>query len=124
MDASREIKLRMKYTTDDVAETTTHCTCARCGGDGVNRTTRHLNQNGQDAASDFNFVPCWVCRGSGWTMPLAQMTEQACREALRLEEELASGYPQHFKPRPPKKAAVINVIGEPKPAAILKARFL
>ncbi len=123
MDANREIKLRMKYTTDDVAAMA-HCTCTRCGGDGVNRTTRHLNQNGQDAASDFEFVPCWMCMGRGWTLPMSPMAERAAAEALRLEEELASGYPQHFKPRPPKKALVLNEEGDPKPDVILKARLI
>lgn len=104
MDANREAALRLRYTTDDVARVA----CARCGGDGVNRTTRHLNQNGDDAASDFQFVPCWMCQGQGWTFTLAFVTEQACREALRLEEELAGAFPSRYRPRPSKKAVPIT----------------
>ncbi|MDX2118978.1 MAG: hypothetical protein SFY96_12425 [Planctomycetota bacterium] len=76
--------------------------CPRCGGDGLNRTTRHLDRNGNDAPSDGAFVPCWVCKGSGQVLTMGEMASRACAEALEMEEALAAAYPTIFPPRPKK----------------------
>ncbi len=123
MDASNNepIRLRMRYPERGGDAAAMH-ECPRCGGDGVNRTSRHLNRNGDDAASDFHFVPCWLCVGLGWLHPYHHSTNVAATEARRLEEELASAFPQHFKPRPPRKPYPMVVVQLPD--ATIKARLI
>ncbi len=123
MDAKKidTTKLTMRYPDSGEGPRTMH-ECPRCAGNGVNRTSRHLDQNGNDSASDFNFVPCWLCAGLGWLHPCHHSTNVAAAEALRLEEELAGAYPSRFKPRPPKKSPPFVVVQTPD--AILKARLV
>ena len=76
--------------------------CPRCAGDGLNRTTRHMDRNGNDTPSDGAFVPCWVCKGSGQVLQMGELSSRACEEAFELEEGLAAAYPSIFPPRPKK----------------------
>ncbi len=101
MEATTAHRLRLVHAEHDAADHHV-LLCPRCAGDGLNRTTRHMDRNGNDTPSDGAFVPCWVCKGSGQVLQMGELSSRACQEAFELEEGLAAAYPSIFPPRPKK----------------------